>query len=104
MSLAIEHLIILPVLLPLATAALMVPLDERRRTLKAAISVVSTLGSLWIAFALAGLTFVVQPWNWQGDLAPKLWALLAGFGWAAGTVSMKYFQRGRELDPLNFVA
>jgi drug/metabolite transporter (DMT)-like permease len=63
-------------------------------------------GSQWIAvaFALAGLTFVVQPWNWHGDLAPKLWALLAGFGWAAGTVSMKYFQRGRELDPLNFVA
>ena len=61
MSLAIEHLIILPVLLPLATAALMVPLDERRRTLKAAISVVSTLGSLWIAFALLGFADARPP-------------------------------------------
>jgi drug/metabolite transporter (DMT)-like permease len=63
-------------------------------------------GSQWIAvaLALAGLTLVVEPWNWHGDLAPKLWAVLAGFGWAAGTVSMKYFQRGGALDPLNFVA
>ena len=26
---------------------------------------------------------------------PKLWAVLSGFGWAAGTVATKYFQRGR---------
>jgi len=63
-------------------------------------------GSQWVAvaFALAGLTLVVEPWNWRGDLAPKLWAVLSGFGWAAGTVATKYFQRGRALDPLNFVA
>ena len=52
MSLAFEHLVIAPILLPLATAALMVPLDERRRPLKAAIGLVSTLGSLWIALTL----------------------------------------------------
>jgi multicomponent K+:H+ antiporter subunit D len=51
-SLAFEHLVIAPILLPLATAALMVPLDERRRPLKAAIGLVSTLGSLWIALTL----------------------------------------------------
>jgi drug/metabolite transporter (DMT)-like permease len=63
-------------------------------------------GSQWIAvvLALAGLTLVVEPWNWQGDLRPKLWAVLSGFGWAAGTVATKYFQRGRALDPLNFLA
>ena len=63
-------------------------------------------GSQWVAvaFALAGLTFVVEPWNWRGDLGPKLWAVLSGFGWAAGTVSTKYFQRGRAIDPLNLVA
>jgi drug/metabolite transporter (DMT)-like permease len=63
-------------------------------------------GSQWIAvgFALAGLALVVEPWNWRGDLGPKLWALLSGFGWAAGTVSTKYFQRGRAIDPLNLVA
>ena len=38
-----------------------------------------------------------QPWDWQGDLAPKLWAVLSGFGWAAGTVATKYFQRARAL-------
>jgi drug/metabolite transporter (DMT)-like permease len=40
-----------------------------------------------------GLTLVVAPWHWQGDIASKGWAVLSGFGWAAGTVAMKYFQR-----------
>ena len=35
---------------------------------------------------------------------PKLWAVLSGFGWAAGTVATKYFQRARAFDPLNFIA
>ena len=63
-------------------------------------------GSQWLAvgFALAGLALVVEPWNWQGDLAPKLWAVLSGFGWAAGTVATKYFQRGRKFDALNFIS
>jgi drug/metabolite transporter (DMT)-like permease len=63
-------------------------------------------GSQWIAVALAfaGLALVVEPWNWRGDLAPKLWAVLSGFGWAAGTVATKYFQRSRAFDPLNFIA
>jgi drug/metabolite transporter (DMT)-like permease len=63
-------------------------------------------GSQWfaVAFALAGLTLVVEPWHWQGELAPKLWAVASGFGWAAGTVATKYFQKRRALDPLNFIA
>ena len=63
-------------------------------------------GSQWlaVAFAFAGLTLVVEPWNWRGELVPKLWAVASGFGWAAGTVATKYFQRGRALDPLNFLA
>ncbi len=63
-------------------------------------------GSQWIAiaFALAGLTLVVEPWNWQGDLAPKLWAVLSGFGWAAGTIATKYYQRKHGLDMLSFIA
>ena len=69
-------------------------LHERVRGLQAAA----------IAFAFAGLLLVVQPWSWRGDLAPKLWAVLSGFGWAAGTVSMKYFQRDRDFDMLSFVA
>ena len=57
-----------------------------------------------IAFAFAGLVLVVQPWAWEGDLAPKLWAVLSGFGWAAGAVAMKYFQRERGFDVLSFMA
>ena len=57
-----------------------------------------------IVFAFAGLLLVVEPWAWHGDLAPKLWAALSGFGWAAGTISMKYFQRDRDFDMLSFIA
>ena len=63
-------------------------------------------GAQWIAVALAfaGLTLVVAPWDWRGDLAPKLWATLSGLGWAAGSVAMKHFQLRRPTDPLNFLA
>ncbi len=63
-------------------------------------------GSLWlaVAFAFAGLALVVAPWDWSGDLTPKLWAVLSGFGWAAGTVCTKYFQRDHKVDMLNFMA
>jgi len=63
-------------------------------------------GSQWFAvgFALAGLVLVVEPWNSQSELAPKLWATLSGFGWAAGTVATKYFQRHRHIDMLNLIA
>jgi drug/metabolite transporter (DMT)-like permease len=30
--------------------------------------------------------------------------VLSGFGWAAGTIAMKYFQRERAFDMLNFIA
>ncbi len=63
-------------------------------------------GSQWlaVAVALAGLALIVEPWNWQGELAPKLWGVLSGFGWAAGTIATKYFQRRHGLDMLNFIA
>jgi drug/metabolite transporter (DMT)-like permease len=57
-----------------------------------------------IAFAFAGLALVVAPWSWEGNLAPKFWAVLSGFGWAAGSVATKYFQKRRGLDTHNFVA
>ena len=63
-------------------------------------------GAQWLAIvaAFAGLALVVEPWNWQGDLAPRLWAVLSGFGWAAGTVATKYYQKRQRLDMLNFMA
>ena len=59
-------------------------------------------GSQWFAigFALLGLVLVVEPWNWQGDLAPKLWATVSGLGWAGGIVAQAYFQRQRRLEGL----
>lgn len=56
-----------------------------------------------IACACAGMVLVVAPWAWQGDITPKLWAVLSGFGWAAGTVAMKYFHRERGFDLLSFI-
>jgi drug/metabolite transporter (DMT)-like permease len=63
-------------------------------------------GGMWfaVAFAFAGLLLVVEPWHWEGQLASKLWAAASGFGWAAGTVATKHFQRRHELDTLNFMA
>jgi drug/metabolite transporter (DMT)-like permease len=59
---------------------------------------------LAVACALAGMILVVEPWQWEGDLAPKLWAVLSGFGWAAGTIATKYFQREHRFDALNFIS
>src|SRR6476469_3328873 len=42
-----------------------------------------------IAFAFVGLILLVSPWSWHGDVTPKLWAVLSGLAWAAGTVAMK---------------
>jgi drug/metabolite transporter (DMT)-like permease len=63
-------------------------------------------GTQWLAVgcALAGMLLVVEPWQWQGGIAPKLWAVLSGFGWAAGTVATKYFQKEKRFDLLNFIA
>lgn len=63
-------------------------------------------GSQWLAIALAlvGLVLVVEPWQWEGELKSRMWAVLSGFGWGAGTIAMKYFQRVRGFDMLNFVA
>ncbi|MEO5698989.1 MAG: DMT family transporter [Casimicrobiaceae bacterium] len=63
-------------------------------------------GTQWLAViaALTGLVLVVEPWDWQGALAPKLWAVLSGLGWGAGTVAAKYFQRRRDLEPTSFIA
>lgn len=49
---AMNHLILLPILLPLLTAAIIIPIDERRRPIKAVISFLSTLFLVFIAMAL----------------------------------------------------
>jgi multicomponent K+:H+ antiporter subunit D len=47
-----EHLAIVPILLPLVTAAVLLFIDERRRRWKAAIGIAATLGLLCAAIAL----------------------------------------------------
>jgi drug/metabolite transporter (DMT)-like permease len=63
-------------------------------------------GTQWLAvgLALVGVVLVVEPWHWEGELAPKLWATLSGFGWAAGSIATKYYQRRHRLDLLNLLA
>jgi len=48
----LDHLIVLPVLLPLVTGALLLLVDERRHDLKAAINVASTTALMLLAVAL----------------------------------------------------
>jgi drug/metabolite transporter (DMT)-like permease len=57
-------------------------------------------GAQWIAiaFAAVGLTFLIEPWNWQGSLVPKLWAVLSGCGWGAGAVTSKYYLKTTKMD------
>lgn len=56
-----QHLVILPILVPLAAAAMMVPLDDRRRPLKAAIGFISAVITLASAFVLLGQADAVPP-------------------------------------------
>lgn len=51
---AIDHLITLPILLPIVVGALMLLLDEGRRELKAGLSILTTIVLLGIAIALMG--------------------------------------------------
>jgi drug/metabolite transporter (DMT)-like permease len=63
-------------------------------------------GLQWLAIALAaaGLALVVGSLHWGADLAAKGWSVLSGFGWAAGSVALKHYQRDRRIDLLNFMA
>lgn len=53
-SLSMPHVLVAPILLPLITAALMLWAGEKRRMLKSAINLLSTLVALVLAFALLG--------------------------------------------------
>jgi multicomponent K+:H+ antiporter subunit D len=55
MSLLADHLVILPILLPLVAGALLIPLDERRRGLKAAVSLAATVATLAVTVILLRL-------------------------------------------------
>lgn len=101
---ASDHLIVAPVLLPLATAALLLLLGESRRGLKAVVSVVST--ALGLAIAVSLLLGVAQreapaafgiylPGNWPVPfgivlVVDRLSALMAVLTACAGLASLLY--------------
>ena len=84
--------LIAPVLLPLATGAVMLMLGEQRRLLTAVIGLVSTLAGLALGLGVSLiLVFVVNPqsFNWSMDLAlpwPRLLVLCAAVV-ASGTLT-----------------
>ena len=65
-----EHLVVVPVVLPLAAAALIVLVDERRYALKAAISLVSLALLLATALALLGMAATTPVYALGGWPAP----------------------------------
>lgn len=51
-----QHLIILPILLPLLTGAALIPINEARHQLKFGINLICTIGVMLLAIALMGMT------------------------------------------------
>lgn len=56
-----SHLIVVPILLPLVTAALLLMFDERKRKLKMTINTISIIGLIVIAFTLVGVASEKAP-------------------------------------------
>jgi multicomponent K+:H+ antiporter subunit D len=119
LSLVMQQLVIAPVLLPLATAALLVMLGDRRRVPAAILSVVSALAGLVLAVALllwvdrqdAPAAFgVYLPGNWPvpfgivlvvDRLAALMMVLAGSVGLAALLFSLPRWQRaGVKFHPL----
>ena len=104
MMVAMDHLLVAPVLLPLATAALMLLLGEGRRRLKAVTNVLST--ALGLAFAVGLMVSVASrdapaafgvylPGNWPAPfgivlVADRLSALMAVLTGCVGLASLLY--------------
>lgn len=59
---------------------------------------------LAVAFVVVGLTLILKPWDWHDGLVAKLYAVLAGFSWAASAIGAKYMQRKQHFELLNFTA
>lgn len=102
---AADHLVVLPVVLPLAAGALIVLVDERRDALKAAISLASLLALLAVAarlLALGDTTRVYALGDWRAPfgivlvadrLSAAMVLLAAVLGLAATLFSLARWQR-----------
>lgn len=61
-------------------------------------------GLQWIAilFAIAGLVFVLEPWQMQTSLFSKSLAVVAGMCWAIGVIYAKQLHNKEKVEPLAF--
>jgi len=85
----VDHLIVVPIVLPLLTGALLVLIDEHRRRLKFAISLAAVLGLLAAAIALVWLAHG-RPDGWRGEIGVYLaanWPVPFGIALAADRLS-----------------
>ena len=103
MSATPDHLVAVPVLLPLATAAVMLLLDEKRRRLKSLVNIASTLIGLAVAVALLlraqaegpAAFGIYLPGNWSVPygivlVADRLSALMAVLAGSVGLAALLY--------------
>jgi len=85
----VDHLIVAPIVLPLLAGALLVLVDEHRRRLKFAISLVAVLGLLAVAVALVAFANG-QPDGWRSEVGVYLaanWPVPFGIALAADRLS-----------------
>ncbi|MCW5660357.1 MAG: monovalent cation/H+ antiporter subunit D [Burkholderiaceae bacterium] len=96
-----NHIVVAPVLLPLATAALMLLLGEGRRSLKAAVNLASTAAGLalavvlWIWVDARDAPVVYSPGNWPVPfgimlVADRLSTLMAVLAGSVGLAALLY--------------
>lgn len=62
------------------------------------------VGWQWVAvaLALAGLAAILEPWEMQTAIVPKLLAVAAGACWAIGVVVAKRLHNREQMDALQF--
>ncbi len=63
---------------------------------------ISGLQWVAVALALAGLAFVLEPWNMNTSLFSKTLAVMAGICWAIGVVYAKHLHNRVKVDALSF--
>jgi len=114
---SIDHLLVVPVLLPLATATVLLTLGEQRHTGRAVVDVVSTLLGLGVAIALllrvdahGPASAVYLPGNWPVPFGivlalDRLAALMLALAGAAGLASLlfslaRWHRAGVHFHPL----
>lgn len=104
-----DHLVVLPIVLPIAAAGAMFLMDERRRTLKAAVSLVTVLVMLAVAILLLGRVGeapeVYRLGNWAAPygivlVADRLSALMLALAGTLGLAALVFsFARWGQAGP-----